>query len=213
MKPISATSLKDKIVETLQQEIFVGNIKDGEELAQEEISTKLGVSRMPVREAFLQLESLGVLERLPNRHVRVIGITAQHVHQVFSMLAAIEIELATQLLKAQPHSQSVQHAFEGYRASVPQQGAQKGIEKENSFHLQISYALKNQQLSQLHAKQRGGFFGFCLTHLSLDWKLMLSNNTDIYNAFMDENVVALQIAIRRYYMDIAQLAVKENHFE
>lgn len=43
----------------LRYEILSGNIKAGEELAQESIAEQLGLSRMPVREALQSLEQEG----------------------------------------------------------------------------------------------------------------------------------------------------------
>ena len=46
---------KDYIVETIKEEILSGQIKPGTELAQEALAERLGVSRMPIREALQNL--------------------------------------------------------------------------------------------------------------------------------------------------------------
>lgn len=74
MEPIKSVQTKDYIAEYLRNEIFSNRIPAGEELTQEIVAEKLGISRMPVREAFQILEHEGFLERLPNHHIRVIGI-------------------------------------------------------------------------------------------------------------------------------------------
>ena len=94
MESVKLPPLKDQVAGALRQEIFARHLEDGQELAQEEIARTLGVSRIPVREAFLMLESEGLLERLPNRHVRVVGLTAERLRQNFAVLAALEGELA-----------------------------------------------------------------------------------------------------------------------
>ena len=65
MNPVSVLPLKDHIIEILRREIFSGGMENGLELTQESIADQLKVSRIPVREAFLQLEAEGLLERLP----------------------------------------------------------------------------------------------------------------------------------------------------
>lgn len=65
--PMISQTLRDQIAAQLRREIACGRLTDGEELTQERVSAALAVSRIPVREAFLQLESEGVLRRLPNR--------------------------------------------------------------------------------------------------------------------------------------------------
>lgn len=57
---------KDYIVETIKEEILSGQIKPGTELAQEALAERLGVSRMPIREALQNLVQEGFAVRLPN---------------------------------------------------------------------------------------------------------------------------------------------------
>ena len=74
MEVLKFKQTKDYIAQALREQILSGTIPDGEKLTQEQISEKLGVSRIPVREAMQILELEGFLERLPNRHMRVIGV-------------------------------------------------------------------------------------------------------------------------------------------
>ena len=55
---------KDYIVETIKEEILSGQIKPGTELAQEALAERLGVSRMPIREALQNLVQEGFAVRL-----------------------------------------------------------------------------------------------------------------------------------------------------
>ena len=93
MKSVSLVSLKDQAAAALRREIYAGELPDGAELRQEDIAAQLGISRLPVREAMQQLQNEGLLERLPNRHVRVVGVTAARLRQSFAVLAAMECEL------------------------------------------------------------------------------------------------------------------------
>ena len=71
LKKLSNAQTKDRIAAILRQEIMSGRIKDGEELAQEQLAEKLELSRTPVREALQILEMEGLLKRLPNRHTPI----------------------------------------------------------------------------------------------------------------------------------------------
>lgn len=50
----------DYIAEAIQNEILSGRMEAGQPLRQEELSEKLGYSRMPVREALQILEEQGL---------------------------------------------------------------------------------------------------------------------------------------------------------
>jgi DNA-binding GntR family transcriptional regulator len=65
MDLIRKKSLKDEVFELLHNRIITGEYSSGEWLRQEEISTQLGVSQTPVREALDRLVSEGLAERTP----------------------------------------------------------------------------------------------------------------------------------------------------
>ncbi len=88
------------IVDVLKQEILAGNIPSGTEMTQVELAQSLGVSRMPVREALMILEYSGLVERLPNNHVRVADFSDTFLDEVFSLCVLME-EKALQRLSAE----------------------------------------------------------------------------------------------------------------
>ena len=90
MEPIVLISAKDMVTEKLRQEIYVGNLKPGEELVQEKISEQLGVSRMPVREALLLLESAGLIELQKNKRAIVKSVTPESVAEHLEIRAILE---------------------------------------------------------------------------------------------------------------------------
>ena len=74
-------------MEVLKEEILEGNLPGGLEMTQQELAESLGVSRMPVREALLILEYQGLVERLPNNHVRVTEFTDDFFREIFTLCA------------------------------------------------------------------------------------------------------------------------------
>ncbi|MGZ6316095.1 MAG: GntR family transcriptional regulator, partial [Anaerolineales bacterium] len=64
--------LKEEVFDVLHGRIIAGQYSAGEWLRQEEISSLLGVSMTPVREALDLLVSAGLAERVPYRGVRIL---------------------------------------------------------------------------------------------------------------------------------------------
>ncbi len=60
-------SLATKVAERIRQMLIVGAFAPREKLSEIQISTKFGVSRNTLREAFRLLTSQGLLEHIPNR--------------------------------------------------------------------------------------------------------------------------------------------------
>ena len=197
--------LKDQVADILRNEIYMGNIKDGESFKQTEISEKLGVSRMPVREAFLQLEAEGVLQRLQNRHVRVIGMTRKRVRQIFSTISSMEISMAGQ----SGSSHEIEKAYEAYKGADTRLGDEILIKRVLEFHMSLSKALDNPYLYQLHERILTGYPMFLYSTFEVDWETVMSINTDIYNALIQRDENKMEKSIKEYYDYLYDFAVKE----
>ena len=65
MTQVKFTSRADAVFETLENEILTGVYKKGDIITETEISTKLSVSRTPVREAIRRLEQEDLLKEIP----------------------------------------------------------------------------------------------------------------------------------------------------
>lgn len=66
-----------------------GTLEAGERLNDEELTSWLGVSRTPVREAIARLESEGLVEMAANRYTRVASLSGTAHDQAAMLLAAL----------------------------------------------------------------------------------------------------------------------------
>jgi DNA-binding GntR family transcriptional regulator len=98
MDIIKKVQAKEHIADILRKEILYNRFHDGDELVQEIVSEQLGVSRMPVREAFQILELEGFLIRLPNRHMVVKGITEKSIYEIFLFIHSIQVGFINEML-------------------------------------------------------------------------------------------------------------------
>ena len=93
MQPLEKSlSISETIADQLTENILSGDLPGGTELAQEELADTFGVSRMPVRDALSSLEKRGLVERLPNRHIRVSRVTGEHIGQIYAMAAVCQAQ-------------------------------------------------------------------------------------------------------------------------
>lgn len=83
MLPASVSSI-------LRKAILKGEFKPGERLIQAELAEKIGVSRMPVREALKTLEMEGLVTLVPHRGAIVNSITVEDVEEIYELRAVIE---------------------------------------------------------------------------------------------------------------------------
>ena len=94
MEPITLVLAKDLVTEKLREAIYTSVLKPGEELILQKISEQLGVSRMPVREALAILESAGIVEMLPNKHVIVKKVTPEMIDEDLELRSILECNAA-----------------------------------------------------------------------------------------------------------------------
>jgi DNA-binding GntR family transcriptional regulator len=83
-------SLKEEVFEVLHGRIIAGQYAAGEWLRQEDISSQLGVSMTPVREALDLLVSAGLAERVPYRGVRILEPSAREILDSYGMRLLLE---------------------------------------------------------------------------------------------------------------------------
>ena len=94
-------SLRDETVDELRRLILSGEVAPGERLSELSISERLGVSRLPVREAFRRLEAEGLLQSLPRRGVRVAELDGDELSIVREVRIALELIAVRQTIEKQ----------------------------------------------------------------------------------------------------------------
>jgi DNA-binding GntR family transcriptional regulator len=81
------------VVETLREKILNGAIKAGQPLRQAALAEELNVSRIPVREALLQLEAEGLVSFEPHKGATATELNANQVDELFELRAMLEADL------------------------------------------------------------------------------------------------------------------------
>jgi DNA-binding GntR family transcriptional regulator len=90
MKLVHRKSMKNEVFDVLHERIIAGQYPAGAWLRQEEISSQLGVSMTPVREALDLLVSAGLTERVPYRGVRVLRPSAEEIADSYGLRLLLE---------------------------------------------------------------------------------------------------------------------------
>ena len=100
--------MKEEIFEVLHQRIISGIYAPGEWLRQEEISSQMGVSMTPVREALDLLAAAGLAERVPYRGVRVVDLSPREIIEAYGKRILLE-SLAARAAAAHITPIEIQH--------------------------------------------------------------------------------------------------------
>jgi DNA-binding GntR family transcriptional regulator len=90
MDTLSRAGLSGAAVNELREEILEGRLNQGERLSEVSLSTTLGVSRAPIREALLHLEQEGLVVSLPYKGASVVTLSPQDFLELSTLRIALE---------------------------------------------------------------------------------------------------------------------------
>lgn len=83
-------TLTEDVTEQLRAAIFRGHFAPGERLSEEQLARTLGVSRGPIREAFVRLEREGLISSPANRRSIVARLSRRDLEEVYTIRLALE---------------------------------------------------------------------------------------------------------------------------
>lgn len=84
------TSLRERLYETLKEDILLNKYEPGEELQIDKLAQEFGVSTTPIREALVRLEGDGLVVSIPNRGVQVTPISLDDVRNLYEVRRLLE---------------------------------------------------------------------------------------------------------------------------
>ncbi len=143
--------LREQVRDDIRQQIIRGNLEPGQRIVERDIAAELGVSRIPVREAFRMLESEGLVSVVPRRGVIVARISRRDVEELFDIREALEgfaARRATERASDAELKGLLRIAERGARAAE-RSDARKATSSQESFHDEIILLTHNELLANM----------------------------------------------------------------
>ncbi len=153
MQPRSMAA-RDWVFQVIRAAIVRGELPGDMPLRQDEISSALSVSHIPVREAFRQLEAQGLVRIYPNRGAVVTKLSAKELSDVMDTRILLEVGA---LRSALPHitNADLARARELLELFSNEKDPTKGAELNLRLHFSLYDPCNNQTLlaliDQMHA--------------------------------------------------------------
>ncbi len=185
-KIVSHFTLRERIADAIRDEIIRGRLKAGERVSEPEVSSRYGISRTPVREAFRQLAAEGFLWLTPRRGARVTHLTEKDVSEFYDLKSVLEgyaARLAVDKLQEKDFQKMEQLNDQMERCH--QKGDLKKIAKIHmDFHNIFLEAAGNEQLCSMIGQLANKFQRFTIL-LALSGKNpeAVSQHREIIGAF------------------------------
>ena len=142
--------LKEKIIEHIYNAIVNEEYIGGSQVKELHLSEKLGVSRAPVREALLELVSIGVLEQIARKGVFVKEITSKEIFDTYEAKGVLEAFLATEFALHATTKDIEKLSLHVEQMSNPKNDRKKVVKVGEEFHkLTLKYAKNSRFLESL----------------------------------------------------------------
>ena len=139
--------MKENLVAALQEDIVLGRLAPGARLVEEELTQRFHTKRHVLREAFIELERFGLIERRPNRGASVRQLTLEDVNQIYAVREILERAAAARMVFDKKHYQAIEAAQERHDAAV-EAGDAKAVFRANfEFHDTLFAACGNPYLA------------------------------------------------------------------
>jgi DNA-binding GntR family transcriptional regulator len=89
-KEIYVKTTTEIIANALRDDILQGKLTSNQPLRQDDIASQFGVSKIPVREALVQLKAEGLVTLVPNRGASVADLSGEEADEIYLMRIALE---------------------------------------------------------------------------------------------------------------------------
>lgn len=133
-------SSSQRAIQQLRAKIFSGELGAGTDHLESELANLLEMSRTPVREAVLTLESQGLLELRPRKGVRILPLSPEDMAEIYDVLTELESHAAEQAAMAE-HSDkdlaALSRAINDMDAAIAHSDLDGWAEADDRFHREL----------------------------------------------------------------------------
>lgn len=153
----SSFSLTDEIADIVRDRILKGEYEIGEKIKENQIAVELKVSRTPIREAFKQLESEGLIDYIPNRGCFAKGFTQQDVDDIYAVREALErlaVERAVERITPD-EIKNLEEQCDLMEFYAHKKDAAKVLELNSTFHDGIYISARSRFMAQVLRSYKG----------------------------------------------------------
>lgn len=155
--PIERRVLREQVRDELLARMRTGAVKPGEGINEVQLAAEIGVSRTPLREALIALESEGQIESESGKGFRFVEMSAREFEDLAPVIAALE-GLAIELSPL-PQMRKLGQKLTKLAAEFDSEAAQHAtiMTRDDEWHGVMLSACPNQRLLTLIASVRQSF--------------------------------------------------------
>ncbi len=140
--------MNDQIYAELKRRIVLLDYAPGQMLREKDLIEEFGVSRTPVRETLIRLETEGLVRIIPNQGTMVTEVSFQNLKDVFEIRVAL-LQLAGRLVAARVTEAEIAAMRDQIQTMKRERDPRTLMRLDMEFHETFNRATKNQTLVQM----------------------------------------------------------------
>ena len=139
-----------RVIERLEEDIVFGRRRPRERLVEEDLVALVGAKKHVIRQALVELERMGLVERKRNKGAVVRDFTPEDVRQIFAVRVLLEAEAARQIpLPASPDViEALRKVSEEHSEAVQSGDLHTAFRANIRFHQTLFRACGNPYLAE-----------------------------------------------------------------
>ena len=183
-------SAREYVIRVLRHNIINLNLKPGQHVSENEIAEILGVSRTPVREAFIELSRSSMVEIYPQKGTYISLIDLEIVEESRFMRCVLEkavVELACDML-SQIDMVTLEENLQLQDSCVIRKDYKRLLSLDNSFHELLFKACNKEMTYSLIKSVMAHFDRVRILNLAeMDMKRTVNDHQEILEAIKDKD--------------------------
>lgn len=196
-----------QVYEQLVVAINTLNILPGQRLSETEISQQLGVSRQPVREAFIKLNQIGLVEVLPQRGTYVVKISVKLIGNARFVREAIELAIIKKAIEVADNSffEKIDLLLEKQQEASNANDMEMFHKYDDAFHQCFAIDIGHEYAWHIVERQKSKLdrVRFLSLPKADTMNYMVKQHTKIVQAVKDRNFDAAETALKEHLSELS----------
>ena len=169
---INQKSLREQVYDFIREELTRGKLIPGDAINLNAVSQELGISKTPLRDALLQLDTEGFVTISPRRGVFVNRLTLEDIRQCYEIIGALESTVILAVFDSiQPlHIEKMKLLNSGLRTSIKNEDFQAYYQQNILFHDVFLEMSHNQSLKRIVAPMKQRLYDFPRRGYIKEWE-------------------------------------------
>ncbi|MGA8939661.1 MAG: GntR family transcriptional regulator [Acidobacteriaceae bacterium] len=144
-------NLTEQAYMSVKQQLLAGSFSEGTKLTEEFLSSQLGISKSPVREALMRLETEGLISIESRRGAYVRRFSAKEVRDLYDVRALLEVHAVATARITPNLLEDMAASIERTRANLQTGDKLRHIEEDIHFHSLLAQSTENEEFGRMLA--------------------------------------------------------------